>query len=113
MRRSDFVTLLGGAAARRRGGVAAGGAGAADPMLDPRAAMNGLARLPLVSARALPIWYQSDRPRHELGSRSHPPHIRRRRALRKISDSSLPSHITPIVKPNIRDSTTTPELGSQ
>jgi putative tryptophan/tyrosine transport system substrate-binding protein len=27
--------------------------------------------------------------------------------------TSLPSHITPIVKPNIRDSTTTPELGSQ
>jgi phage terminase large subunit-like protein len=38
---------------------------------------------------------------------------RRRRALRKISDTSLPSHITTIVKPNIRDSTTTPELGSQ
>jgi hypothetical protein len=38
---------------------------------------------------------------------------RRRRPRRKISATSLPSHITPIVKPNIRDSTTTPELGSQ
>ena len=38
---------------------------------------------------------------------------RRRRPLRKISDTSLPSHITTMVKPNIRDSTTTPELGSQ
>src|SRR5262249_48699773 len=31
----------------------------------------------------------------------------------KIPKTPLPSHITPIVKPNIRDSTTTPELGSQ
>jgi hypothetical protein len=38
---------------------------------------------------------------------------RRRRPFRKISDTSLPSHITTMVKPNIRDSTTTPELGSQ
>jgi hypothetical protein len=38
---------------------------------------------------------------------------RRRRPRRKISTTSLPSHMTPIVKPNIRDSTTTPELGSQ
>src|SRR5262249_19549834 len=31
----------------------------------------------------------------------------------KSPTTSLPSHITPIVKPNTRDSTTTPELGSQ
>src|SRR5262249_15950695 len=39
---------------------------------------------------------------------SHRPQVRRHRLLRTISDTSLPSHIAPIGKPNIGDSTTSP-----